>query len=293
MKVFLTGASGYVGTVVLRELLAQGHEVVVLKHTQRDMAIRNSQLQEVAGDITDSGSLRGLMDGCEAVIHLVGIIREVPSRGVTMDRIHVRGTENIVREAQNAGIRRFLHMSALGAREDAKSGYHKSKWAAEEIVRNSGLDYTIFRPSVIFGRGGPGPNFLAQLYDLVRNSPVVPVVGHGNYLLQPVSVRNVAAGFVQGLVQSQTTGKVFEVGGDKQIAYLDILKMIAQKLNKKFRAVYLPETLMRYSVPLLEKLPGFPLTEDQLIMLLEGNTCGDWESYRELGLEPDSFDIIF
>ena len=113
-----------------------------------------------------------------------------------------------------AGVRRFLHMSALGARPSAVSNYHRSKWAAEEAVaKKSGLDATIFRPSVVFGRGRHGPNFVDQLADLVRSAPLIPILGDGHFLLQPVSVRTVAAAFAKALQTSTTVGMAYELGG--------------------------------------------------------------------------------
>lgn len=292
MKVFVTGASGYVGTAVVKKLLERGHEVIVLQRS-RKTGINHPQLSLIAGDITDRASLPGGMAGCEAVIHLVGIIREIPGRNITMQRIHVEGTRNVVAEAREAGVKRFLHMSALGSRPGAVSSYHQSKWAAEEIVRQSGLAYTIFRPSVIFGQGGPGPNFVAQLADLVRKAPLVPVIGDGSFQLQPVSIASVAEGFARGLETTHTLNKVYEVGGPERLSYLKILEMVAEALGKKLHKIHLPVGLMKFLVPLLQNVPGFPLTHDQLLMLLEGNVCEDWQTYyRDFGIEPERFQVI-
>lgn len=291
MKVFVTGASGYVGTAVVKKLLERGHEVIALQRT-RKTGINHRQLSLVSGDITERDSLAGVMAGCEAVIHLVGIIREIPGKNITMQRIHVEGTRNVIAEAQTAGVKRFLHMSALGSRPGAVSSYHQSKWAAEEIVRQSGLAYTIFRPSVIFGKGGPGPNFVAQLADLVRKAPLVPVIGDGSFQLQPVSSANVAEGFARGLETNHTLNKVYEVGGPECLSYLKILEMVAEAQGKKLHKIHLPVGLMKFLVPLLQNVPGFPLTQDQLLMLLEGNICEDWQTYyRDFGIEPERFQL--
>jgi uncharacterized protein YbjT (DUF2867 family) len=293
MKVFLTGATGYVGQVMVGTLQAAGHEVVALERNQTRRALALEGVKRVSGDITVPSTLAGLMDGCDVVIHLVGIIREYPRKGVTMETIHVRGTENIVTCAQQSGVRRFLHMSALGARANAVSSYHRSKWEAEEYVRQSGLDYTIFRPSVLFGRGGPGPNFIAQLAELVTKAPIVPIIGDGQFLLQPVSIHNVVDGFTRALQTPLTVRKEYEVGGPEQIPYIEILRRISAHFGKKLRTVKVPVSLMKVLVPFLQKIPSFPLTNDQLIMLLEQNICTtDWETYyRDLQLEPDKFQV--
>lgn len=291
MQVFVTGASGYVGRAVVTALRARGHAVVALERPDSRRAFAEPGVRAVHGDIRDPDSLRGRMDGCEAVVHLVGIIREIPGQGVTMDAVHRKGTEHVVDEARRAGVRRFLHMSALGSRPNAVSAYHRSKWAAEEYVRASGLDYTIFRPSVIFGRGGPGPEFVGQLADLVRSAPIVPVIGDGRYWLQPVSSRNVADGFALALELPRTIGKTYDVAGPDRLTYLEILERIARAMGKPLRRFHLPFGLMQAVVPLLQRLPGFPLTQDQLTMLKEGNVGDERPFFSAFGLTPDPFEV--
>ncbi len=276
----------------MESVLEHGHEVVALVRSAEGKLINDLRITYVYGDITDPLSLSGIMNGCEVVIHLVGIIREVPRKGITMNRIHVEGTRNIVTETKKTGINRFLHMSALGVKENSRVAYHQSKWEAEQIVRESGLSYTIFRPSVIFGEGGPGPNFVDQLRDLVKNAPIVPVIGDGSSLLQPVSVKNVADGFAKGLELKQTIGKTYELGGPEQISYLKILSLIADSLDKRLKKIHVPITLMKYIVPIMGKIPQFPITNDQLTMLLEGNITSKAETYyNDFGLQPIPFEI--
>lgn len=292
MRVFVTGATGYVGRPLVEGLLAAGHQVVALERPGSRRSWAPAGVTVAAGDILAPATLVPAMAGCDAVIHLVGIIREKPLRGITMDRVHRQGTEHVLAAAQAAGIRRYLHMSALGTRPGAASGYHRSKWAAEEAVRRSGLNWTIFRPSVVFGRGGPGPNFVQQLADLVRLAPVVPVIGDGSVPLQPVSVRDVAQAFVRALVTPASVGKTYEVGGPAVVTYEAILRAIAQAYGKRLRPLHLPLGLMAALVPLLQHAPGFPLTMDQLTMLREGNACSDPATvWHDLGLTPEPFRV--
>ncbi|MCL6517866.1 NAD-dependent epimerase/dehydratase family protein [Alicyclobacillus sp.] len=290
MRVFVTGGTGYVGVPVVDALVRAGHEVVVLERAGSIRPIQRPDVARVTGDVTDHDALRHGMRGCDAVVHLVGIIREFPRRGVTMQRMHVDATEAVLAAAQAAGVSRVVHMSALGARPDAVSSYHRTKWMAEELVRSSGLPYTIFRPSVIFGRGGPGPQFVGQLADLVRSAPVVPVIGDGRFALQPVAVATVAEAIVQAVHEPRDTA--YELGGPDVITYLEILRRIADALGKPLRTVRVPVVLMRGVVPLLERLPSFPITRDQLTMLLEGNVCTDADAaYQDLYLEPIPFTV--
>lgn len=291
VQVLLTGATGFVGSEVLRHLLARGHRVRALvrpgsrraEASDADGQAAGAAVERVAGDILDAESVRRAAQECDAVVHLVGIIRELPRRGMTFQRIHVDGTRHVVEAARSAGVRRFVHMSALGARAEATAAYHRSKFAAEELVRNSGLEYTIFRPSVIFG---PRDEFINMLADLMRKAPLVPVIGDGRYRLQPVAVEDVAQGFAGALGHPRTAGETYDVGGPEAYTYLDLLRQIGETTGRRPRFVHLPLGLMRALVPYLQHLPGFPITRDQLVMLLEGNTCDSSGFYRDLAIEP-------
>lgn len=279
MKVLLTGSTGFVGKGLLEQLSTAGHQVVCLVRPgseskwQSDDA-RHQQVHVHPGDLFDTASLEQAMAGCDAVIHLVGIIREKPGKEITFSRIHVTGTKNLLEAAQRAGIRRFVQMSALGARPGATSPYHQTKYEAEQLVVHSGIPYVIFRPSVIFG---PGDEFVNMLADLVR-MPVTPVLGNGSYLLQPVSRRTVADVLTSSLTNEHAANQIFEVGGPEQISYEAILDRIGKAIGKhRVRKVYIPLSLMKPMVNMLESFSFFPITNTQLTMLLEGNVCEDTE----------------
>ncbi|TCP53819.1 NADH dehydrogenase [Tumebacillus sp. BK434] len=268
MKVFLTGASGFVGREIGKRLLEAGHEVRALVHSNSSLP---SGMQAVQGDILNRESLVAAMQGCDAVVHLVGIIREAPRKGVTFQRMHVEGTQNVVDAAIEAGAQRFLQMSALGARAGAASPYHKSKWAAEEYVRNSGLDWTVFRPSVIYG---PGDGFVTLLAGVLKQAPAFPIFGHGRFPLSPVARHDVAEGFVRALERPETAGQAYEVGGPEQIPYRDVIQGIGRALGKRRVLTFsVPVALVRPVVSLLEGFSFFPITSSMLTMLLEGNAC--------------------
>jgi len=292
VRVFITGGTGYVGQRIALQCQTAGHDVVVLSRPNTTRPISMSGIEVVHGDIFDKDSLQRAMSGADAVIHLVGIIRAIPSRGITMDSIHHMGTAAVVETAKNKGVQRFVHMSALGARADAVSSYHISKWRGEERVRASGLPYTIFRPSVIFGRGGAGPEFVGQLANLVKSAPLIPVLGDGQYFLQPVSIETIAHAFCAALTNDVSVDKTYEVGGPNVLSYLDILKKIAASLHKPFRPIHIPMGLMKRMIPILQRIPSFPLTKDQLTMLQEGNVCHDTVTvYQDFDLPPIQFEV--
>lgn len=287
MKVFVTGGTGFVGGEVLRQLQNSPHEIRALVRSP-DQLKNTAGVETVVGDTTKPESLQGALEGCDAVIHLVGIIREHPSRGVTFQRLHTDSTRNMLQAAEAQGVKRFLQMSANGSRENAKTDYHKTKWAAEVAVRDSSLDWTIFRPSLIFG---PEDEFVNMLAGLIRKLPVVPVMGDGEYRLQPVAVENVAAGFVKALDTPQSVGQTYHCGGPKDYSYDEVLDLIGQALGKeKVCKLHHPLVLMKPVVQVMQSIPQFPMTSDQLQMLIEGNTC-DPEPWRQaLHLELTEFE---
>lgn len=293
MRVFVTGGTGYVGQPIVRRLLSDGHEVCALvrKGSPRVLSM-HPRLNFIEGDLFADDAMSSGMKDCGAVIHLVGIIKEIPRRQITMHRIHVEGTNQVLTCAKQAGVSHFLHMSALGSRKNAVSNYHRSKWEAEELVRQSDLPHTIFQPSVVYGRGGPGPHFVQQLTQLVKYAPIVPILGDGSARLQPVPIHSLATMFSTALVEAVALGRCYEVGGADVITYGQILRIIATLLHRKLRTFRLPLPLASFLIPRLQRLPKFPITNDQLAMLKEGNVCADpFTVYRELGLQAVPFNL--
>lgn len=288
MKVFLTGGTGFVGNEVLRQLVAAGHTArcLIRPGSEGRLTVR-AGVEVRHGDVIEPETLVGALAGCDAVIHLVGIIREFPGKGVTFKRLHCEATRNMVEAAESQGVKRYLQMSANGTRQNADCPYHQTKWQAEEAVRASGLDWTIFRPSLIFGAGDAFVNMLAEM---MRKLPVMPVIGDGQYRMSPVAVEDVAASFVKALALRETIGKTFHCGGPASHSYDQILDRIGAALGKK-KVVKLhhPVLLMKPVVALFESIPAFPLTSSQLTMLLEGNECDPAEWAAAFGITPLAF----
>ncbi|MGK2944417.1 MAG: complex I NDUFA9 subunit family protein [Desulfuromonadales bacterium] len=288
MKVFLTGGTGFVGSEVLRQLVTAGHVVraLVRKGSEDKLAVLEN-VEVYPGDVTDAASLVDALTGCDAVIHLVGIIREFPNRDVTFKRMHIEGTENMLKAAAAQGVQRYLHMSSNGVREGGSTAYHRTKWQSEKLVRDSNLDWTIFRPSLIFG---PGSEFVDILVTLIRKLPVVPVIGDGKYRMQPVAVDQVAASFVKALGLSETIGKTYHLAGGASYSYDEILDLTARALGKeKACKIHQPLILIKPMVKMMQGFDQFPITEDQLKMLVEGNVCDPGEWAKTFNLKPISY----
>lgn len=192
MKIFITGATGFIGGEIVLGLLERGYQIRALaRNPDRARDLLPSGVELVKGDITRPEGLYDAVLGCDAIIHLVGIIFE---KGKNMfDDVHYMGTVNIVTAAKQAKVKRFLHMSALGSRPDAVSNYHRTKYRGEQCVVKSGLDYTIFRPSLVFGQKDRSINLFIKMIKLM---PIFPVIGSGGGRTQPVFVSDVARAFV-------------------------------------------------------------------------------------------------
>jgi uncharacterized protein YbjT (DUF2867 family) len=284
-RVFVTGGTGFVGRAVIQALRAEGHAVrcLVRRGSERDLHGFGA-IERVEGDVMARQSLDEGMTGCDAVVHLVGIIHERPAIGATFERVHVQGTQNVLDAAAAAGARRYVHMSALGTRAGARARYHQTKWAAEEAVRSSPLPWTIFRPSIIYGRGD---EFITMLRSLLERLPIVPVIGSGRQRLQPVPVEHVARGFARALTLEATVKHTYDVGGPDAVSLVELLDAIANALGRRRPLkVHIPLGVVRPVTQALYRLPGFPVTPDQLLMLEEDNTCDPAPFYATFGLTP-------
>lgn len=283
--VFVTGATGFVGRAVVHALRADGLKVrcLVRRGSERDLRGLEA-IERVEGDVLSRQTLDEGIGGCDAVVHLVGIIREYPGRGITFERLHVDGTLNVLAAAAAANVRRYLHMSALGTSATARSRYHQTKWLAEEAVRASALPWTIFRPSVIYGKGDGLVSMLAQM---VEKLPVVPVIGEGRQKVQPVAVDQVAEGFRRALGRPETVKQAYDVGGPDAVSMVELIDAIGKALgHARIRKIHLPVRLMRIVAGALQGLPSFPLTTDQIRMLEIDNTCDPEPFFRTFGLSP-------
>jgi len=286
MRVAVTGATGYVGRHVVERLIRRDHEVVVLARTpNRAGWLSDRGVELVPGDLEDQHALRRLVDGAGAVVNLVGIIVEIGRQ--TFERVQAAGTRNVVAAAREAGVPRFVQMSALGARPDAvATGYHRSKAAGEEAVRMSGLSHAVFRPSLIAAQGN---EVLKMLVGMLRFSPVVPVIGDGQYKLQPVWADDVAEAFALAIERPDLQG-TFDIAGPDQLTYHQLLDQLEAALGVKRARVMAPVAVVRFAAYAGTVLPNLnPITPDQLQMLLEGSTTEQNALPGVFGVTPRAF----
>ncbi len=290
--ILVTGAGGFVGRHVVRELTAAGERVRALVHsTKGAAALADVECELVHGDITDPESVAAAAAGCDAVVHLVAIIH---GRASAFDRVIAGGTRNVVEAARKAGVRRLVQMSALGVGEATKDTvpYYRAKWVAEGAIRESSLPHAILRPSFVFGPdGGALPRFLR----IARLAPVTPIVGPGKQRLQPIWVEDLARAVRLALARDGGSLAApppaepqmpFELGGPDVVDWNELWALLKQALAVRRPSAHLPPWLLRPPAFLLERLPDPPLTRDQLTMLALGdNVVGDGgQSMERLGL---------
>ncbi|HET9323536.1 MAG TPA: NAD(P)H-binding protein [Gaiellaceae bacterium] len=288
MKVLVTGATGFVGPKVANAIVDAGHEVRVLERKPGSWQETGVRCQEaVQGDMTDPDSLRRAAEGRNVVVHLVAIRQGKPEQ---FRRIMIQGTRSLLAAATEAGVGRFVLMSALGTTEDTKDlvPYYGAKWQEEEDVQASELEHVIFRPSFIFGEdGGILPTFMK----LARLGPVTGIVGSGKQRIQPIWIDDVGAYFAAAVDKPEAAGKTFELGGLDVVSWNELWQRIRELLGIRRRpTVHLPTGLMKIPAALTERLPGnIPLTRDLLTMLEAGdNVVSDDLAVRtfELPLVP-------
>ena len=264
MKILVTGATGFVGPKIVHALRAQDRDVrVLVRRPERASQLAGWGAELATGDMTDAASLRAALDGVTHVVHLVAIIQGRPA---DFHRVMTEGTRSLVAAAKEQGVERFVLMSALGTSDTSAQAvpYYAAKWAQEQELVGSGLTYTIFRPSFVFGRdGGALPLFLKQ----VKLSPVVTVIGQGLQRSQPIWVDDVATYFARGVDLPEAANRVFELGGPDTVDWNGLYSTIARVLGKRRKIVHVPVSLARAGAQLTERLPGAPLTTDQVTML--------------------------
>ncbi len=286
MLVAITGATGFVGRHVVEHLLRREHDVrALVRDPSRGGWLRDRGVGLVEGDLEDQAALRALVQGAGAVVHLVGIILEIGRQ--TFERVHVGGTRHLLDAAREAGVGRFVHMSALGARPDARAtAYHRTKAAAEALVAGSSLPHAILRPSLV---AAPENEVLRTMVTMIRMSPVVPVIGNGLYQLQPVAAEDVADAFVTAC-EDASIGGTFDIAGPDAMTYHQLLDQLEEALGVQRRRVAVPVTVVRFAAQAGMVLPNLnPITPDQLQMLLEGNTTHTNALPSTFGVTPRRF----
>ena len=282
--ILVTGASGFVGSHLVPKLVESGYKVRCLVRPWSWIGQLKKHMVELAtGDVTDADSLKQAMKDVETVIHLVAIVRE--SRWATFSRINVQGTKNVVQAAAASGVKRFIHVGALGSSsENPRYDYLYSKWQGEEVVRSSGLDFTILKPSAMFGKGA---GFIDALVRSLKMFPLLaPIAGPGETRLQPIWVEDVVSCILKTL-KGEKREENYEIGGPEHLAYEQILDAVIDALGTKRIKIHIPLPLMRPAVMAMGKvLSNPPVTLGELAQLQVDNITDLDSLERQFGFKP-------
>ena len=273
MKVLVTGGTGFVGPKVVNAIVDAGHEVRVLERKPGTWQREGLRCQEaVQGDMTDAESLRRAAGGVDVVVHLVAIRQGSRSQ---FERVMTQGTRDLIAASKDAGVRRFVLMSALGTSEETRNlvPYYGAKWNMERDVEASGIPYVIFRPSFIFARDG---GILPTFAKLARLAPVTPITGSGEQRIQPIWIHDLAAFFARAVDHEGAENQMFVLGGPDAVSWNEFWERLKRTLGQRRPTVHMPMWFMRANALVTERLPGnIPLTRDLLKMLEAGDNTGD------------------
>ncbi|OYR59434.1 complex I NDUFA9 subunit family protein [Halorubrum halodurans] len=275
MKVLVAGGTGFIGSYLCRALAEDGHEVTAMS---RSPAETPEGVDSAVGDVTAYDSIAPAVEDHDAVVNLVALspLFEPKGGNVMHDRVHRAGTENLVRAAEEAGADRFLQMSALGADPDGDTAYIRAKGEAEEIVRESDLEWTVFRPSVVFGDGGEFVSFTKRLKGMFAPGvPLYPLPGGGKTRFQPIHVEDLVPMLAAALESDDHVGAVYEVGGPETLTLREVTNLVYEAERKGVTIVPLPMPLARLGLSVLGAVPGFPMGSDQYRSLKFDNTTAD------------------
>ena len=269
MKILVTGGTGVVGAGTVTELLRRGHEVVLVSR-HADDEVRQWPAGVIArqGDVGDAASVAGSAEGCDAVLHVTGIVEEAPPEA-TFARVNVGGTRNMIHEAERAGVKRFVYVSSLGA-DRGESDYHRSKCEGERLTRAFRGEWTICRPGNVYG---PGDEQISVLLRLVRGpSPLVPKIGNGDQPFQPLWWEDAAVSLADVMERDDLGGRELDLAGDETTSQNDLLNRFNAITGRDVVSIPLPEAVATIGAKLVS-LVGWDVgfTDDQLQMLREGN----------------------
>jgi len=297
VKVAIIGGTGFVGTYLIERLLQDGHLPRLLVRAGSESKVeRPTECELVTGEVGDIAALHRCVEGADAVVYLIGILREFPARGISFDALQHRGVVDTLSAAREQGVKRFLLMSANGIHADG-TAYQRTKFQAEAAVEGSGMDWTIFRPSVIFGDPRGRMEFCDQLKRDIIDSPIPAPLFYtgllpfnaGQFQLAPVSVTDVAAAFVQALTDSRTHAQTYCLCGPDALSWKAILGTIAAAGGRSKWMLPAPVFGIKAAALLFDRFPWFPITRGQIEMLMEGNVCTQDDGFARLGVTPHPF----
>jgi nucleoside-diphosphate-sugar epimerase len=290
--VVVDGASGYVGSHLVASLSENGFEVRALVHKgakEKDTQFLKSLKAKVyVADLdADSNQLNEAFNGVKAVVHLIGSI--APPKGETMQNLHVNQTRQLISLCKSNQVEKVIMVTALGSSSEAASNYHSTKWQAEELLRTSGLNFVILRPSLIFGRqvGDRDSKLVARLIQAIEKKPVVPLINGGVNLIQPIFIGDLVNALIASIQRDDLVNQTYELGGANVVSMKDFVAMLMDTLSTKKPVVSLPTPLAVLLATCMEATSRVPLiSRDQVRIAKNNNVCTTNDLSMKLGIEP-------
>ena len=296
MKVALFGSTGFVGSYIVKKLISEAFIPRVLVRKESELKITSGS-EVIYGDIQDKNSVLETIEGTEAVIYNIGIIRQLPKKNVTFKALHFDGVNSCIEIAKSIGVKQFILMSANGVKPDGTE-YQRTKWQADEALKKSGLNWTIFRPSLIFGDpGGQGrPEFCTQIRDDMLSLPFPAPLFYegiwpfdaGSFSMSPIHVENVAEFVIKALNRVNCQRNIYNLGGPEVLSWKAIIHQIALASRKHTWKIPTPVIAVKMAAAMLDQFEWFPVTRDRLTMLMEGNTVNA-HYFKEFSIIPRKF----
>lgn len=293
-RVLVVGGSGFVGRYVVKRLAARGAVVAVASRNAADAGFLRpmgdvGQIALVNAGLGDERRLEALLaEGMDAVVCSAGVLYS--RRRQSFDAVHHLGPARLARLATEAGVKSFVHVSALGADAAASSAYSRSKAAGEVAVRAAFPKAVIFRPSIVFG---PEDNFFNRFATMARYSPVLPLIGGGRTRFQPVYVGDLADAVVAALDRPDAAGRIFELGGPLVYSFKELMELLLRETGRRRALVSVPFSLAQFGAFFLEWLPSPPLTRDQVKLLRQDNVVARGVlDLGALGVTPTGIELV-
>lgn len=284
MKIVVAGGTGFMGRHIVAALEDAGHEVAVISRRSGGRVPGSSSARIISADATDPSSLKGKLEGSDGLVNCVQFPNhpvEVPRKGLTYDRYDRGGTQNLLAEAQAAGVRRFVYISGAGADPSSDKTWYRAKGHAEAAVARSGLEWAILRPSWAYG---PGDRALNRLAAIARYSPVVPQLGMRTQRVQPVYVEDVALA-VRRTFEREAWRQTFEIGGPLMTMNA-ILRTLLEVIGKRRLIVPVPAPLAKLTTAPLKLLPNPPMTPQGIEFAIQDGIVDTTALEEVLGVHP-------
>jgi len=235
MRIAITGGTGFIGSHLAQRLVSEGHQVVLLARNRRNLSATSATMTFVSSDLSDPAILANAFAGCDAVAHCAGINREIGEQ--SYQKVHVEATTNLVRAAQEAGVKKIALMSFLRARPNCGSPYHESKWAAEEIVRNSGLDYTIIKAGMVYGLGD---HMLDHLSHALHTFPFFAMVGFREKGIRPLAINDLVEVLRASLTENRLSRSTVAITGAEELYLSEAVRRVARVTGNSIRMFRAP-----------------------------------------------------